>query len=169
MTVAKGAYAAIVIALLLIFLPSSSSLFAENHPAANSRASICILAYDTEFKKNLTAALVKDFNSKGISVTVDSATNGGKNKASDYNAVILLSGAKYGRALPKAVEYIKANNYSANIVYVFTTSTSTSPYGKALDENKIDAITSASKSKNVNALDEVKNQIMEKTMKILGK
>ncbi len=169
----RGAVKRIFIGFLSIFF--CSPLFAEIYPVENSTANICILAYDTEFKRSLTAALVQEFNSKGISVTVDSVSNRGKYSSVDYDAVILLSGVKAGKPLSGAIEYIKKNNYSSNIVYVFTHGKSNKfpmPYGrgdKVLDKNKIDAVTSASIAKNDQAFEEVKNKIIEKVMEVLGK
>ncbi len=169
----KNTFSVIFIGFLSIFF--CSPLSAEIHPAENSTANICILAYDTEFKRNLTAALVQDLNLKGISVTVDSVSSRSKYSAADYDAVILLSGMKAGRPLSGAVEFIKTNNYSSNIIYVFThgkSNKSPIPYGKgdkALDKNRIDAVTSASIAKNDKAFDEVKNIIIEMVMEVLSK
>ncbi len=160
-----------VILVIFLFVVSVSSLFAETYPATNSKANVCILAYDTEFKKNLTAALAQNFNAKEISVTVDSISNGGQYNPADYGSVILLSGVRQFHPLPKAVEYILTNNYAGNIIYVSTQSLPifNSPYGMVLNSKKIDAITSASLTDDDKAFDEVKNKIIEKTIKVLSK
>ena len=155
--------------VFFVFILFNSVLFAEEDIIENSETKICILAYDTEFKKNLTEALVQDFNSKGISVIVDTISNESQYSAADYNVIILLSGAFMGNPRSKAVRFIKTNNYSSNIIYVFTTRKN-SPYGTVLDKDKIDAITSASITDDNKILfDKVKNKIIEKVMKVLSK
>lgn len=156
-----------IAASLLIMM--SSALFAETFNVTNSKVSICILSYDTEFKKNLVSALVQDFNAKEMSVTVDSVSNGGQYKAADYGAVILLSVVQALGPFPKTVDYIKNNQYSSNIIYFSTFAKFNLPYGFSLDKKKIDAITSASITNDDKAFNEVKNKIIEKTMKVLGK
>jgi biotin synthase-related radical SAM superfamily protein len=151
------------VSFVLIFF--NSILHAEEYPAAGSKIKICILAYDTEFKNNLTEALVKDLNAKGISVTVDTVSSSSNYSAADYDAVILLSGMRMWKPLSGAVKFLKTNNYSSNIIYVVTHGED----GKAPDNKNIDTITSASVKKNNKAFDEVKNKIIERAIKILGK
>ena len=156
--------------LIFVFLwLCTVSLSAEIYPAANSKASVCILNYDTEFKKNLTAALVQDFNAKEISVTVDSVSNGGQYSAKNFDAVILLSAVQAFGPLPKTVEYIKKNNYSGNIIYFATYAKFNLPYGMSLDKKKVDAITSASITNDNKVFEDDKNKIVEKTMGLIDK
>ena len=115
----------------------------------------------------MTEALVQDLNSRGISVMVDTFLNSNKYNTADYDVFILLSGAFMFSPRSKAVKFIKANNYSSNIIYVFTSEDS--PYGNVLDKNKIDAISCASVEKNEKTFDKVKNKIIKIALKILSK
>jgi hypothetical protein len=151
---------------------SCPALSAEVHPAANARAGVCILSADTSFKRSLTMALVKDLNSRGISVAVDADSRGGEYRAADYGAVILLSGMRMGRPLPGAVEFIKANDYSPNIIYVFTHTTADRPYGKEgkgiLDRARIDAISSPSLASAGAAFAGLEREIVERALRLLS-
>ena len=158
--------------LLLIFfvlLFSNFILSTDEFSVIGSKARVCILSYDTEFKKSMAEALIKDLNSRGISVITDNIRNIKKYSAADYDAVILLSGAMIFSPRSHAVKFIKTNNYSSNIIYVFTTSNDTSPYDSLLDKKKIDAVTSASTTEGDKEFDEVKNEIIERIMQILDK
>jgi hypothetical protein len=167
MKISKRAFA--FFALASVFVLLSVTLFAEVFRTANSKTNICILTYETAFKKNLTAVLIQDFKAKGMNVTVDTVSNGSNYKASDYNAVILLSAVQAFGPLPKTTEYIIKNKYSSNIIYFSTYSMFNLPYGFSLDKKKIDAVTSASVSSDKKVLEEAKNKIVERAMKVLNK
>jgi hypothetical protein len=148
-----------------VFILSNSVLITEEYPVVGSKIKICILAYDTEFKKNIIKALVKDFNAKETSVTVDDVSNRSRYRAVDYDAVILLSGLHMLNPLPEAVDFLRKNKYSSNIIYVIT-------HGKKFKvpkNRKIDIITSASIINDEKAFDETKNKIIDKVMKVVNK
>lgn len=145
----------------------SNKDYYETYSVTNSVASICILYSDTEFKKELVEALIKEFNTKEISVTVDSISNSNQYNLTDYDAAILLSSTEGFKPLPEAVEYIKTNDYSDNIIYFSTYERFNIPYGFGLDKNKIDAITSASPLSDREAFEEVKNKIITTAMEVL--
>lgn len=139
----------------------------ETYPVTDSVANICILYSDTEFKKELVEAMIKEFNTKEISVTVDSISNSSQYNLKDYDAAILLSSTEGFKPLPEAVEYIKTNDYSDSIIYFSTYERFDIPYGSDLDKDKIDAITSASPSSDREAFDEIKNKIIAAVMEVL--
>lgn len=139
----------------------------ETYPVTDSVANICILYSDTDFKKELAGALIKELNTREISVTVDSISNRNQYNLKDYDAAILLSSTEGFKPLPEAVEYIKTNDYSDSIIYFSTYERFNIPYGFDLDKDKIDAITSASPLSDREAFDEVKNKIIAAVMEVL--
>lgn len=167
---------AAVVFVLLISVCVVTDLAAETpsaktYPAANAKARVCILAYDTEFKRNLTAALARDLNAAGIAVIADSVKNHRNYRAADYDAVIVLSGMRMGGVLTEAADFIEANDYAPNIIYVFTHKIEGSPYGKkgnVLDRNRIDAVTSASVSKTEAAFSAVEKEIFDRATKVIA-
>jgi len=96
----------LLLILVLIFVFPVSSIFTEVYPVANSKGSVCILYYETEFKKKLITALIESFNTKEISVTVDTTSNSDQYIPNNYDAVILLSGIEGFKPLPEAPESI---------------------------------------------------------------
>ncbi len=159
----------LTIAAAFSFILASVLIFGETYPVKNPKANVCILNYETGFKKNLTAALVHEFNAEKISVTVDTVSNGSQYSATNYDAVILLSAVQAWNPLPKTSEYIIRNNYSSNIIYFSTYKAFNFPYGFSLNSKKIDAITSASVTNDQKVFDEATNRIIAKTMSILNK
>ena len=155
--------------LSILSVSISAVSFAENTVTNATKPSVCILSYDTEFKRKLTDALVKDLAAKDILVTTDSISNIGKYGIDRFDAVILLANIEKFGPLPIAPEYIISNNYSPKIVYVSTYKLFAIPYGSILDKKKIDAVTSASDVSSGKAVEETKNKIMAKTLKILDK
>jgi hypothetical protein len=146
----------------------SDKNYYKTYPVTDSVADICILYSDTEFKEELVTDLVKEFNIKGISVTVDAVSKGSQYGLTDYDAAILLSSTEGFKPLTETVEYIKTNDYSDSIIYFSTYSRFNIPYGSDLDKDKIDAITSASPLNDKQAIEEVKNKIIKKTMEVLN-
>jgi hypothetical protein len=153
----------VVLSGVLLLFMVTSYLYSETISTANSKVGVCILNYKTQFKEALTAALVQELNSRNITVTVDTVSNGTQFNPANYGAVILLSAVQAFNPLPKTAEYIISNNYSSNIVYFSTYSMFNLPYGP-IDHKKIDAITSAS---DLKTLEEAKKKIMAKTLEIL--
>jgi hypothetical protein len=135
-------FGVIVILILIIagaFLLSSLGIFVspvtnldtykEEYPVVVSKARVCILYYETEFKKKLISALVDELNEKDISVVVDQISNRGSYTASDYDAVILLSGVMKFSPIPEVTQYIRKNKYLHNIVYFVSYEAVNVPYG----------------------------------------
>jgi hypothetical protein len=158
--------------VIIFFLLICTFVFAESVQVENQKGRVCILSYKSAFKDDLSASLTKDLQSAGYSVTIEDMLKGGDYNAGDFGAVILLSGMYMGKVRSEAADYIKANNYAPNIVYVYTHSIEGSPYGKkgnVLDKNRIDVITSASVSRKSEEFAELKVTILKATMRILKK
>lgn len=170
----KGLVVGVLVMLISVFIVTvlaAETPSAKTYPAANEKARVCILAYDTEFKRDLTAALALDFNANGITVIADSVKNHCTYRAADYAAVIVLSGMRMGGVLTEAADFIKANGYAPNIVYVFTHKTEGSPYGRkgnVLDSNRIDAVSTASVPKTEAAFGVVEKEIFDRAMKVIA-
>ena len=143
-----------------------SIVFAQSDDSGNKTGEICILSYKSNFKNELAGDLKEYFGSMGIHVTVDSISNYKEHDADDYDAVILLSAVMAGRPRAKGVNYIKENDYSPNIIYVFTTGGNNDPYGRGLDKSRIDAITTASRADGQKYSD-MKEQIIKRTLEII--
>jgi len=174
MKLGRGLAAAVFVMLISVCVVpvlAAETPSAKTYPAANAKARVCILAYETEFKRNLTAALALDLNANGITVIADSVKNHRNYRAADYDAVIVLSGMRMGGVLTEAADFIKANDYAPNIIYVFTHKIEGSPYGRkgnVLDSNRIDAISSASVSKTEAAFGAVEKQIFDSATKLIA-
>jgi menaquinone-dependent protoporphyrinogen IX oxidase len=89
----------------------------EGFIIGNAKAKVCILYYDSNFKKELVNRLGQDLNDKRISAYVDTMNNMINYNPDDYDAVILISGVVAGNPLPLTAEYIKKYNYKDNIIY----------------------------------------------------
>ena len=141
----------------------------QEHQSSEALSHACILSYNTDFKLALVDRLVEELLARKVSVLIDDMADGSGHSATEYDVVVLLSGIEAFRPLPEAAEYIEANDYADNIVYFFTYTVFSFPYGLKIDRRKVDAITSASISDDGQTLDAAESAVMSKVDAILSR
>ena len=150
------------IIIIFTFFNLISSLYPEDK--VNNNVKICIIYDKTKYKVEIINELEKILKEKEVIINKDSIININKYNPDDYNAIIILSGVLIFTANPMVTMYIKKHDYKKNIIYFCSTKYEEAAYG-FLDQDKIDAITSAS-SNNANV---IANKIMDNLYNIISK
>ncbi len=154
----------LAIVVLTLIMGLALSLFGakKEYSVSGSDLKVCILTFETPFKQKLVDSLVKDLNSKKMSVTVDSISNSMAYNPADYHAVILLSEVIAFHPFEITSKFIKKYDYAKNIIYFSTYAKFNHPYGISLNKKKIDAITTATPSLDEKKIEEMKEKILSK-------
>lgn len=147
-----------VFMIFFILFLTAVFISAEN-TASGVNKKILILTNGSKYRKILLQTLSKKLTDLSCNVTKDDMKNQKKYKITDFDAVILLSGVQAGNPFSDTYDFIINNNYSSNIIYFCALSIKDAAWGKKLDKSKIDAITAASDSKNIQ---EVTGNIIKK-------
>lgn len=131
-------------------------------------ARVCILGYSTEFKLALAETLARELSSRGAEVVIDDMSRAAMHPAGSYHAVIVLSGIEAFRALPQPTDYIKAQGYAENLVYVFPYTLFNRPYSRGIDKRRIDAITCASTIEESGNVESVTATVLEQVSELVS-
>jgi hypothetical protein len=149
------------ILILLIIFQFFGILFANE--IKNKK--IVIIYNQTKFKKQVVPKLEKKLLELNFIVTKDFLNKLYNYNPNDYDVVVIMSGIAAFTPYPVATNYIRKYDYKDNIVYYCAAFTSSLIYG-FLEKKRLDAVTSASKTDNV---DMTVNLIMEKILKVANR
>lgn len=131
-------------------------------------ARVCVLGYATEFKLALAQSVASELSSRNVEVVVDDMSRAAMHPAAGYDAVVVLSGIEALRALPQPSDYIKAQDYAENLVYVFPYTLFNRPYTRGIDRRRIDAITCASSFEEPGHLEAVTAEVIARVDEVIS-
>ncbi len=151
---------------ILLFISSATIIKKDYYPVNKSELSeavnkkVIIFYRSTKFRESVVDQVIAKFNEKGINVTVDSVNEFKNYKVDEYDLIIIFTGIYALTPNYSVRNAMKKSDYKDKIIHVYCNYLYGFEVGFMYDKNtKVDTITSASSSKNI-------EQVVEKIIKI---